>query len=339
METTNYRHSFFLLLSKFGATCRHCYSIIFSPESRSADCPFCLASVREQEVQWSAVHQDRLVWNESGNSFDYGSLNMNLLPVPLEYLCLHLNNHLFVSYLRSVRQSMLQSIMRWTMTRWTAVRNETRHFFAFSAIKEFCDQIAQLDTLNAEDRLALHQWQDLLEHVFLGNEVVVQNIQFDFQQQQVEQQVQEQQQQVQEQKQQENEVSVLQMNMESENGERVQVSFYYEERESRAVAYFNVLMDLLESEERKTQTGDEEDVELRLAMCCTPCTLQEVDENTLKTVNHRCNVCFEEFTPKLDHESVVFLLIINACQHVFHHECVAQWLCTKRTCPLCRVKL
>ena len=110
--------------------------------------------------------------------------------------------------------------------------------------------------------------------------------------------------------------------------------------EQRAFAYFNIIMDLLSAEEEKNggDEGAQEDIEMRLAMCCTPCTLQEVDENTLKTVNNRCNVCFEEFASKSDGEPL-FLLIINACQHVFHHECVIQWLCKKHTCPLCRLRL
>ncbi|KAJ4885019.1 RING/U-box superfamily protein [Raphanus sativus] len=43
----------------------------------------------------------------------------------------------------------------------------------------------------------------------------------------------------------------------------------------------------------------------------------------------RCTVCLDDFEPK---ETVM----LTPCKHMFHEECIVQWLKTKGQCPLCR---
>ena len=61
-------------------------------------------------------------------------------------------------------------------------------------------------------------------------------------------------------------------------------------------------------------------------------TSVELTNKVLETVNSRCNVCFEDIHQKQDQT----YLLVNACQHVFHKDCVLSWLVQHLTCPLCR---
>lgn len=64
----------------------------------------------------------------------------------------------------------------------------------------------------------------------------------------------------------------------------------------------------------------------------TTLTADQLSAKMLETVNARCNVCFEDIC---ENDNQTFLLI-NACQHVFHKDCVLSWLVQHLTCPLCR---
>lgn len=64
----------------------------------------------------------------------------------------------------------------------------------------------------------------------------------------------------------------------------------------------------------------------------TTLTADQLSAKMLETVNARCNVCFEDIC-KNDNQT---FLLINACQHVFHKDCVMPWLVQHLTCPLCR---
>ncbi|ESP01849.1 hypothetical protein LOTGIDRAFT_138976, partial [Lottia gigantea] len=46
----------------------------------------------------------------------------------------------------------------------------------------------------------------------------------------------------------------------------------------------------------------------------------------------KCTICLSEFE---DGEDVRRL----PCMHLFHIECVDQWLCTNKKCPICRVDI
>ena len=55
------------------------------------------------------------------------------------------------------------------------------------------------------------------------------------------------------------------------------------------------------------------------------------DEQVLLWAGQCCLVCLSDFEPK---DSVRKLV---RCQHIFHQECIDQWLTTGRnSCPLCR---
>ncbi|XP_026301774.1 E3 ubiquitin-protein ligase RNF165-like [Apis mellifera] len=46
----------------------------------------------------------------------------------------------------------------------------------------------------------------------------------------------------------------------------------------------------------------------------------------------KCTICLSEFE---DCESVRRL----PCMHLFHIDCVDQWLCTNKRCPICQVDI
>ncbi|KAJ1380134.1 Zinc finger, RING-type [Sesbania bispinosa] len=43
----------------------------------------------------------------------------------------------------------------------------------------------------------------------------------------------------------------------------------------------------------------------------------------------RCSICLVEFDDGIEVSSM-------PCKHVYHHECLVQWLKTSHVCPLCR---
>lgn len=45
-----------------------------------------------------------------------------------------------------------------------------------------------------------------------------------------------------------------------------------------------------------------------------------------------CSICFENYK---EEEELKF----TPCKHLFHEECLKNWLKVKRTCPLCRLDL
>jgi len=57
---------------------------------------------------------------------------------------------------------------------------------------------------------------------------------------------------------------------------------------------------------------------------------ETVKENNKQNYESECNICMDEY--KL--EDVVVKL---GCKHVFHKDCICNWLCNERvTCPVCR---
>ncbi|KAK9675862.1 hypothetical protein RND81_11G036600 [Saponaria officinalis] len=48
----------------------------------------------------------------------------------------------------------------------------------------------------------------------------------------------------------------------------------------------------------------------------------------------QCWVCTEEFE-----ESQNGAITQITCGHVYHVHCITAWLCVRRTCPLCRLKV
>ncbi|KAF9446475.1 hypothetical protein P691DRAFT_673505, partial [Macrolepiota fuliginosa MF-IS2] len=48
---------------------------------------------------------------------------------------------------------------------------------------------------------------------------------------------------------------------------------------------------------------------------------------------NQCGICISQFKEN-QHASMSSL-----CRHVFHENCLRQWLVRSRTCPLCRISL
>ncbi|WOG83480.1 hypothetical protein DCAR_0102655 [Daucus carota subsp. sativus] len=55
-----------------------------------------------------------------------------------------------------------------------------------------------------------------------------------------------------------------------------------------------------------------------------------VFDEELKAKNSICCVCLGEFEMKEE------LLQVPSCQHIFHRDCIGNWLSSSNTCPLCR---
>jgi E3 ubiquitin-protein ligase RNF38/44 len=56
------------------------------------------------------------------------------------------------------------------------------------------------------------------------------------------------------------------------------------------------------------------------------------DLDLLKGEEHACSVCIGDYEPGDE-------LRVLPCKHLFHKECVDQWLSVNATCPLCRTSL
>lgn len=52
----------------------------------------------------------------------------------------------------------------------------------------------------------------------------------------------------------------------------------------------------------------------------------------VSSTQKNCSICLSEY---MQDEEVVEC----ACKHIFHNECITEWLHTKQTCPLCRHNL
>ena len=58
----------------------------------------------------------------------------------------------------------------------------------------------------------------------------------------------------------------------------------------------------------------------------------KIDVNKLNEENKKCVICYEDF---MNNDSAIFL----PCFHVFHSNCIREWLSKKDICPLCKINI
>ena len=58
----------------------------------------------------------------------------------------------------------------------------------------------------------------------------------------------------------------------------------------------------------------------------------KIDVNKLNEENKKCVICYEDFK---NNDSAIFL----PCFHVFHSNCIKEWLSKKDICPCCKINV
>ena len=59
------------------------------------------------------------------------------------------------------------------------------------------------------------------------------------------------------------------------------------------------------------------------------CPTINIFEDLNTSITDECAICLQIFSP---HENV----LVYCCKHVFHCECIEQWLNKSKFCPICR---
>ena len=53
---------------------------------------------------------------------------------------------------------------------------------------------------------------------------------------------------------------------------------------------------------------------------------------SIKSCSKSCSICIQNYVKDYELISVLF------CKHIFHTNCIEEWLINNNTCPLCRKK-
>jgi hypothetical protein len=77
-------------------------------------------------------------------------------------------------------------------------------------------------------------------------------------------------------------------------------------------------------ENRNEENKNEENKDIKL----NECRFCELNDETRKN-NENCSICFEIFK---DNE----IVNITYCNHIYHNNCITEWIKINKTCPLCR---
>lgn len=348
----------------YGSTCLHCVHLHLnvvqeqrtdaSPAPALRYCENCHTSVDDQVTYWETWPlASRLVWHQGafGSYITTASLLDELL-VPVEYLCFDLSGHTFMDYLLRIRRLAGNVDLGGLHSLRTV---QERRNFCLARIQHFCQQVRVHSNNEADCDMALFLETRLAEYNRAYFEMFEQN-DAGLNVSALERY--------------EGEQSMFNTETLTQVAENLLVDRGDSESKVGVGALSLQARELLpevtihdevivapnmrwgtwrfftvtwgEDDEQEEHEDRQHSPENVIALNCTPCRLQEVPESVQTLVNSQCNVCFlpfqivEDTTDALDSKDNVTLLMINKCQHLFHHDCVVPWLLKKRTCPLCR---
>ena len=88
---------------------------------------------------------------------------------------------------------------------------------------------------------------------------------------------------------------------------------------------------LLEAIDDNNETGNFEDVKVTLTRDQFDKLFTEIlDDNNIDNYNSECNICIDEY-------KIGDKIVKLHCNHIFHIDCISNWLCNEKvSCPVCR---
>ncbi|XP_058776959.1 E3 ubiquitin-protein ligase RING1-like [Vicia villosa] len=96
----------------------------------------------------------------------------------------------------------------------------------------------------------------------------------------------------------------------------------------------NIFVDVYPSEERRNQEIIEESMQF---VKMIPASNEAILSLKSYSLPQNCSICMEKFHDDLkEDDSDDVKVSTMACGHIFHYNCIVQWLQTSHVCPLCR---
>ncbi|KAF1872921.1 hypothetical protein Lal_00016026 [Lupinus albus] len=83
----------------------------------------------------------------------------------------------------------------------------------------------------------------------------------------------------------------------------------------------------------------EEQLSMQEDVKMIPASDKEVQSLKTYKLPRQCQICLEKFYGEKEDEDTDVEITTMPCGHVFHHQCIKQWLQTSHMCPLCRCPL
>ncbi|XP_058776958.1 putative RING-H2 finger protein ATL62 [Vicia villosa] len=108
-----------------------------------------------------------------------------------------------------------------------------------------------------------------------------------------------------------------------------------EYREKVIPVILNIFVDVYPCEERRNQEMIEESLQF---VKMIPASNEAILSLKACSLPRNCSICLEKFHDDLEEDGDGDNVKVStmACGHIFHYNCIVEWLQTSHVCPLCR---